>query len=95
MGLVGRAVRLSAASAVMAGTANAVNRKQQQKWAAQDQAAAAQQQAAAQAAAAQQAPAVPAQDDTTAQLEKLAQLKNQGILTEEEFAAKKKQILGI
>ena len=31
----------------------------------------------------------------TAELEKLAQLKNQGILTEEEFAAKKKQVLGL
>ncbi len=29
------------------------------------------------------------------QLESLAQLKAQGILTEEEFQAKKKQILGI
>jgi hypothetical protein len=30
-----------------------------------------------------------------AQLEKLAQLKDQGILTQEEFDAKKKQILGL
>jgi hypothetical protein len=47
---------------------------------------------AAQAAA---APAAPAEADYTAELEQLAQLKNQGILTEEEFDAKKKQILGI
>ena len=33
--------------------------------------------------------------DYAAELEQLAQLKNQGILTEEEFEAKKKQILGI
>ena len=33
--------------------------------------------------------------DYTAELEKLAQLKSQGILTDEEFEAKKKQILGI
>ena len=33
--------------------------------------------------------------DYTAELEKLAQLKTQGILTDEEFEAKKKQILGI
>ena len=44
--------------------------------------------------AAQQAAAPPA-DDMTAQLEQLAELKNKGILTEEEFQAKKKQILGI
>jgi predicted Zn-dependent peptidase len=47
---------------------------------------------AAQAAA---APAAPAEPDYAAELEQLAQLKNQGILTEEEFDAKKKQILGI
>jgi hypothetical protein len=35
------------------------------------------------------------QDDTAAQLEQLNDLKNKGILTEEEFTAKKKQILGI
>jgi len=34
-------------------------------------------------------------DDTAAQLEQLAKLKQEGILTEEEFTAKKKQILGI
>ncbi len=37
----------------------------------------------------------PAQPDYAAELEQLAQLKAQGILTEEEFEAKKKQILGI
>ena len=35
------------------------------------------------------------QDDVTAQLQQLAQLKDQGILTQEEFDAKKKQLLGI
>lgn len=35
------------------------------------------------------------QSDLTAQLEELNRLKNQGILTEEEFQAKKKQLLGI
>jgi len=34
-------------------------------------------------------------DDQMAQLEKLGQLKNDGILTQEEFDAKKKQILGL
>ena len=34
-------------------------------------------------------------DDQMAQLEKLGQLKDQGILTQEEFDAKKKQILGL
>ena len=39
--------------------------------------------------------AAPAADDTIAQLQKLAELQKAGILTEEEFAAKKKQLLGI
>ena len=54
---------------------------------AEQQAYAAQQQAAA--------PAAPAEPDYAAELEQLAKLKQQGILTDEEFEAKKKQILGI
>jgi hypothetical protein len=76
----------------VAGTAGAVSHRQQQKYASQDQAAYDQQVAAQQAAAAAAAPAAP---DYAAELEQLAQLKAQGILTEEEFEAKKKQILGI
>ena len=41
------------------------------------------------------AQAAPAEQDDMAQIEQLAKMKNQGILTEEEFQAKKKQILGI
>lgn len=33
--------------------------------------------------------------DSIAQLEKLAELRDKGILTEEEFSAKKKQLLGL
>jgi hypothetical protein len=78
---------------VVAGTAGAVRHRQDQKYAAQDQAAYDQQMAAQQQMAEQQA--APAEPDYAAELEKLAQLKNQGILSEEEFEAKKKQILGI
>ena len=88
----GGLVRAAATTAVVAGTAGAVRPRQDQKYAAQDQAAYDQQMAAQQAAAAQ---AAPAQPDYAAELEQLAQLKAQGILTEEEFEAKKKQILGI
>lgn len=77
-------LRGMARTAAVVGTANAVSHRQQMRYQAQDQAAAAQQ-------APQQAPV----DDTTAQLQQLAQLKDQGILTQEEFDAKKKQILGI
>jgi hypothetical protein len=41
------------------------------------------------------APAAPAQQDDMAEIQQLAAMKDQGILTEEEFQAKKKQILGI
>lgn len=93
-GLVGMAAR----TAVVAGTATAVSgrvaRRQQSKYADQD-AQYVQTQAAAmdQGMSANYAP--PAEDTTVAELQQLAQLKQQGILTEEEFAAKKKQILGI
>lgn len=48
----------------------------------------------------QPAPAQPAvepssTDDTVEQIKKLAELRDQGILTEEEFGAKKKKLLGI
>jgi hypothetical protein len=46
-------------------------------------------------AAAPPAAAAPAPQDEMAELQQLAQMKEHGILTEEEFAAKKKQILGI
>lgn len=88
-------MRAAATTAVVAGTAGAVRHRQDQKYAAQDQAAYDQQMAAQQAAYEQQAAAAPAEPDYTAELEQLAQLKAQGILTEEEFQAKKKQILGI
>ena len=40
-------------------------------------------------------PAEPAEPSYVAELEQLAGLKQQGIITEEDFEAKKKQILGI
>ena len=41
------------------------------------------------------AAAAPAEQDDMAQIQQLATMKDQGLLTEEEFQAKKKQILGI
>jgi Short C-terminal domain len=40
-------------------------------------------------------PAAPAAPDYTAELERLAQLRDQGVITSEDFEAKKKQLLGI
>jgi hypothetical protein len=85
-------VRAAATTAVVAGTAGAVRHRQDQKYAAQDQAQYEQEVAAQQAPAAD---AQPAEPDYAAELEKLAQLKAQGIISEAEFEAKKKQILGI
>jgi hypothetical protein len=86
----------------VAGTASVVagqvRHHQDQKWAAQDQAKYEQQayeQQQAQQAYAQQAPPPAAEPDYMAELERLGQLKAQGIITDEEFQAKKKQILGI
>jgi hypothetical protein len=41
------------------------------------------------------ASAPPPQQDDMAQIQQLAAMRDQGLLTEEEFQAKKKQILGI
>lgn len=84
-------VRGMARTAVIAGTATAVSnnvsRRQYNRW--NNDAAQQQTQAAPQAAPA------PAQNDDMAQLQQLAQLKDQGLITQEDFDAKKKQILGL
>lgn len=92
-GLIGAAAR----TAVVVGTAGAVSHRQQGRYAAKEQAAA---DAAAQAQpAAPPAPAAPAaageQPSYVGELEELARLRDAGILTPEEFAAKKAQILGL
>jgi membrane protease subunit (stomatin/prohibitin family) len=83
---------MAARTAVVAGTATAVSgrvqRRQAAKWDQQDQ----QQYAQDQPQYAQEAPP---EDDSTAQLQKLAALHTQGVLTDEEFAAAKAKILGI
>jgi len=90
---------MAARTAVVAGTATAVSgrvaRRQQSKYASQDAQYVEQQAAAAQQGYDQGAQAAPAPDDAAAQIEELGKLKDQGLLTEEEFTAKKKQILGI
>ena len=85
-------VRMAARTAVVAGTATAVSgrvqRRQSEKYAAQDQAAYDQQMAQQQAAA-------PAEPDQNAELQNLANLHAQGVLTDDEFAAAKAKVLGI
>jgi Short C-terminal domain len=101
VGLIGGMAR----TAVVAGTAtavsNRVSRRQGNRWAQKDQAAYdqqyAQQQQYAQPvyAAPPPAPAAPAGDDMPAQLEKLAQLHTNGVLSDDEFAAAKAKVLGV
>jgi hypothetical protein len=91
-----------ARTAVVAGTASAVNgrvqRRQAERFADRDaQIVAQRQQAYEQQYAAPPQPAAPpaaAGDDTIERLKALADLKSQGVLTEEEFAAQKAKILG-
>jgi hypothetical protein len=77
-------LRMAARTAVVAGTATAVSGRVQRRQAARyDQ------------ADSQPDEAPPAEDDATAQLENLANLHTQGVLTDEEFAAAKAKALGI
>lgn len=97
-------LRGMARTAVVAGTAtavsNRVSRRQANKWADQGQqytpvqrvGYTTQEQPQQEYAAPPPPPPAPAADPV-AQLKELAELKNQGILTEEEFAAQKAKIL--
>jgi len=84
-------MRRMARTAVVAGTATAVSggvsRRQSQRF--QEKDAQAEAAAAPEAAPAAAAP----QADMVTQLKELAELKDQGILTEEEFAAQKAKLL--
>ncbi|HEY5941951.1 MAG TPA: SHOCT domain-containing protein [Solirubrobacterales bacterium] len=82
-----------ARTAVIAGTAtsvsNRVSKRQGERWAQQEE----QQQQAAAPPPAAAAPAAAASSPIE-QLKELGELKAQGILTEEEFAAQKAKLLG-
>lgn len=97
MGLIGGMARTAVIAGTATATSNAVNRRQASRN------AAAYQQAEAQYAPPppQYAPPPPpapaagaSMDDKIAQLERLSQLKAQGILTEQEFSQQKAAILG-
>ena len=94
----GGLVRGVARTAVVAGTATAVSgrvaRRQNNRWAAQEQAQY-EQQVAQQPAPPPPPAAAPAGGGEVDELKQIADLHAQGILTDEEFAAKKAQILGI
>jgi hypothetical protein len=85
-----------ARTAVVAGTAtavsNRVSRRQASRWAEQDASAYPPQEYAPPPQ--QAAPAPAAGTDRVEQLKELAALRDQGVLTEQEFAAEKARILG-
>jgi Short C-terminal domain len=91
-----RLMRTVARTAVIAGTAtsvsNRVSRRQSNRWAQQEQDQYAQDQQQQQPI--QPAPVAAPATDTVTQLQKLADLKSQGILTDAEFQAQKAKILG-
>jgi len=109
-GLVGMAARTAVVAGTATAVSGRVAHRQQSRYAdqqAEEQAAAQQQweaeQYQAQQAAAQQAAAAPppppppapaAGVDVVAELQKLAALKEQGILSDDEFAAAKAKLLG-
>ena len=82
-------LRMAARTAVVAGTATAVSgrvqRRQAARYAQEDEEQYAQQAPPPQAA----------EEDETAQLQNLAALHTQGVLTDEEFAAAKAKVLGL
>jgi len=102
-GLLGTMARTAVIAGTASATVRAVDQAGQRRQAAAAQQAYTQEQLAAlqanQEALAQQQPDEAETDDSfdaqLIQIQKLSALKDQGLLTEEEFAAKKRQILGI
>lgn len=95
-------IRGMARTAVVAGTAtavsNRVSRRQAERWQRQEYEQEAQYAAPPpQQDAGPPPPAAPVSGgaDMTAELERLATLRNQGVLTDEEFAAAKAKLLGL
>lgn len=109
-GLIGTAARTAVIAGTATAVSGNVTRRQQRRADERAQPEASEAQVQAEQAAAQQAqldaraaapvapppPAAPAAapNDVISQLERLAALKGQGILTDEEFAAQKARILG-
>lgn len=97
MGLFRTAARASVAANVVGNT----QRRQQKRWAAEDAAAQSAQAAQQTPPNPVEAPAAPSpqntvlsMDEKIAQLQKLGQLRDSGILTDAEFEAEKHKVLG-
>ena len=92
-GLLRGVARVAVASGTATAVSNRVSRRQANKWAEQDTAQPAYLQPQQAAAPPSQAPPPPAADPIE-QLTKLGELRDKGVLTEEEFAAQKAKLLG-
>ena len=99
-GLLRGVVRTAAVAGTATAVSNRVSRRQAERWQRKESASYGQPQPAYQEPAPQYAAppapqyAAPPAPDPIQQLKDLADLKAQGILTEEEFAAQKARILG-
>jgi len=89
-GLLRGVARTAAVAGTATAVSNRVSRRQANRWAEQDSATYAQQAPPPPPPAAPAAPAA----DPIAQLKELGALHEQGILTDEEFAAQKAKLLG-
>ena len=89
-GLLRGVARVAAISGTATAVSNRVSRRQAERWSEQS----AQQAPAYQEPPPQAAPPPPPAADPIEQLTKLAELRDKGVLTEEEFAAQKAKILG-
>jgi hypothetical protein len=93
-GLLRGVARVAAISGTATAVSNRVSRRQGNRWAQQEEQAYQQQAPPPPPVAAAPPPAAPvAVESTVDQLKDLADLKREGILTEEEFAAQKAKIL--
>jgi hypothetical protein len=93
-GLLRGVARVAAISGTATAVSNRVSRRQGNRWAQQDEQAYQQQAPPPPPLAAAPPPAAPvAVESTVDQLKDLADLKREGILTEDEFAAQKAKIL--
>jgi hypothetical protein len=92
-GLLRGIARVGVAAGTATAVSNRVSRRQASKWADQGQGAPAYMAEQPQGAPPPAAPA-PAASDPIQQLKELGELHQQGVLTDEEFAAQKAKLLG-
>jgi predicted Zn-dependent peptidase len=94
MGLLGSIAKTAVVAGTAQATRNAVNRRGAEKNVRAYSEAAAEVQGEEVAYTSPQSAPTDSQEDVISQLERLGALRDQGVLTEEEFAAQKAKLLG-